>query len=85
MPRFDVHIYVIARLKVAGIEAKSPHDAARKAARMVNLHQAIAAGDAEYAEEIEGFLVDPLDESEQRIEGESVYCDMTDEEPIPGQ
>ena len=85
MPRFDVHIYAIARLKVACIEAESPQDAARKAERMVNLHHAVAGGETEYAEEIEGFLVDLLDETGQWIEGESVYCDMTDDEPIQGR
>ena len=82
MPRFDVHIYAIARLKVAGVEADSSQDAARNAEDLVDLHQAVAAGEAEYADDIEGFLVDPLDESGQRIEGKSVYCDMTDEGPI---
>jgi hypothetical protein len=84
MPHFDVHLYAVVRLKVTGVEADSPQNAARKAERMVNLHDAVAGGETEYAEEIEGFLVDLLDESGQRIEGESVYCDMTNEGPIPG-
>jgi hypothetical protein len=84
MPRFDVHLYVIARLKVASVEADSPQDAARKAEHLVDLHQAVSAGDAEYADGIEGFLVDLLDEAGQRIEGHSVYCDVADEETIPG-
>ena len=71
MPRFDVHIYAIARLKVAGILADSPEDAARQAEHCVDLRQAIARGEAEYAEAIEELLVDRLDESGARIEGQS--------------
>ena len=81
MPRFDVHVYAIARLKVAGVEAISPHDAVGKAEQMVDLHQAIANGEAEYADDIEGFLVDVLDENGQWIEGQSVYYDRTPDEP----
>jgi hypothetical protein len=71
MPKYDVHIYAIARLKVAGIQADSPEDAARQAEHRVDLHRAIARGEAEYAEAIEEFLVDRLDESGERIEGQS--------------
>lgn len=73
MPRFDVHVYAIARLKVAGVEASSPDDAVRKAEHLVDLHQAIAAGEAEYADEIEGFLVDALDDAGDRIEGHTIF------------
>ena len=73
MPRFDVHVYAIARLKVAGVEAASPHDAVWKAEHLVDLHQAIAAGEAEYADEIEGFLVNALDEAGERMEGQQEF------------
>jgi hypothetical protein len=75
MPRFDVHIYAIARVKVASVNADSPIDAIRTAEAAVDLHQAIASGDAAYADEIEGFLVDRLDDSEERMEGQSVFFD----------
>jgi hypothetical protein len=71
MSKYDVHIYAIARLKVADIQADSPEDAARKAEHSVDLHLAIARGEAEYAEAIEEFLVDRLDEWGDRIEGQS--------------
>jgi hypothetical protein len=83
MPNFDVYLYVIARLKVANIVADSAQDAARKAEHLIDLHQALSAGDAEYADDIEGFLVDLLDESGQRVDGQSVHCDLTAEELIP--
>lgn len=75
MPRFDVHIYAIARLKVTGNEADSPQEAAQNAEQVIELHQAIASGEAEYAEEIEGFLVDRLDDAGERMEGQSVFFD----------
>jgi len=75
MPYFDVHVYAIARLKVAGVEADSPQDAVQKAEHLVDLRQAIALGEAEYADEIEGFLVDALDEAGERMEGQSVFFD----------
>lgn len=79
MPKYDVHIYAIARLKVAGVEADSPPDAARKAEQTVDLHYAIASGDAEYADEIESFLMDLLDNAGHRVEGHSVYFDPKEE------
>lgn len=81
MPKYNVHIYAIARLKVFGIIAVSPQDAIRNAEQRVDLRQAISAGEAEYADEIEGFLVDVLAENGQRIEGQSVYYDPTPDEP----
>ena len=79
MPKYDVHIYAIARLKVAGVEAGSPQDAARQAEQTVDLHHAIALGEAEYADEIEGFVMDLLDKDGQRVEGQSVYFDPKQE------
>ena len=73
MAKYDVHIYAIARLKVAGVEADSPQDAVRKAEQRVDLHQAIANGEAEYADDIDGFLVDALDEAGERMEGQTVF------------
>ena len=80
MLRFDVHIYAIVRLKVAGVEASSSQDAVRKAERLVDLHQAIAAGEAEYADEIEGFLVDALDDAGERMEGQTVFFNAKEDD-----
>ena len=79
MPKYDVHIYAIARLKVADIDADSPQDAAQKAEQRVDLHHAIANREAEYADDIEGFLVDVLDEAGQRIQGQSVFFNLKEE------
>ena len=75
MPHYDVHIYAITRVKVARVEADSPQAAAREAERSVDLHQLVAASRAEYAEDIEGFLVDALAEDGRRIDGQSVTLD----------
>jgi hypothetical protein len=75
MPNYDVHIYVITRVKVGGVEADSPKAAASREEQSVDLHVLLAAGQAEYAEDIEGFLVDALDEAGQRIDGQSVFLD----------
>lgn len=79
MPHYDVHIYAIAHVKVGGVEADSPKAAASRAEQSVDLHVLLAAGQAEYAEDIEGFLVDALDEAGQRIDGQSVFLDATEE------
>ena len=55
MPQFDVHIYALYRVKVCGVEADSPEAAARLACDNTDLYQATPV---EYAEEIQGFLVD---------------------------
>ena len=79
MPKYDVHIYAIARLKVAGIEADSPQDAVREAEQRVDLYHAIAIGEAEYAEDIEGVLVDALNENGKQIEGQSVFFNLKED------
>lgn len=82
MAKYDVHIYAIARLKVAGIEADSPQDAVRKAEQQVDLYHAIANGEAEYAEDIEGFLVDVVNEAREQIEGQegqSVFFNLKED------
>jgi hypothetical protein len=50
----------------------------KKAKYFVDLRQAIALGKAEYAE-IEGFLVDLLDDADERIEGQNILFDLTEE------
>jgi hypothetical protein len=79
MPKYDVHIYAIARLKVDDIDADSLQEAARKAEQRVDLHHAIARGEAEYADDIVGFLVDVLDEAGQRIQGQSLFFNPKEE------
>jgi len=56
---YDVHLYAVVRVKVPGVKAKSPEEAAKKADESIDLHTAFATG--EYAEEVEAILVDTLD------------------------
>lgn len=72
MPHYVVHVYAITRLTLAASEAPSPEAAARQAEQGLDLHQLAAAGRLEYADQIEGFLVDVLDECGERIDGRSV-------------
>lgn len=75
MPRYVVHVYAITRLTLAASEAPSPEAAARQAEQGLDLHQLAAAGRLEYADQIEGFLVDMLDDRGERIDGRSVFLD----------
>ncbi len=84
MPKYDVHIYAIARRKVSSVDADSPQGAARKAEGLVDLHQDISAGHAEYADDIEGFLVDLLDDGGQRVEAQSQIFNPKELEQLPG-
>jgi hypothetical protein len=65
MPKHDVHIYCIVRVKVPGVEADTPGEAAQKAEKATDLDYAFR--DAEFAGDITGFLVDTLDENGERI------------------
>jgi hypothetical protein len=75
MPYYDVHIYAIVRVKVACVEADSPQAAAHQTESSVDLHGLVVAGRAEYADDVEGLLVDALDEAGRRIDGQSVFLD----------
>jgi hypothetical protein len=72
MPQFDVHIYAVYRVKVCGVEADSPEAAAKYACDHTDLHTATPV---EYAEEIQGFLVDTRD-AEGQVVGISLDCDF---------
>lgn len=74
MPEYDVHLYPVVRVKVAGVEAESPEEAARKAEESLDLHALLSHGVVEYADDLDGFLVDLLDE-EGEVAGESVSLD----------
>lgn len=58
MPKYDVHIYAIVRVKVAGVEASSPAEAASHAESNTDLYTGFK--DGEYVDQIDGFLVDTL-------------------------
>ncbi len=60
----NVHIYAIVRVKVPNVEAESHPEAIVKAEGMVNLHSLFNKGsDQEFAEDIDCFLVDEVDDS----------------------
>jgi hypothetical protein len=81
---YDVHIYAIVRVKVSGVEADSPENAARKAEEAVDLHELSrcriqGAAEVEYAEDIQDFLIDVLDREGNRV-GEvrlDKHCERT--------
>lgn len=66
---YDVHLYAVVRVKVSGVKAQSPEEAAKKADKSIDLHTAFPAKEylpgvtGEYAEEVEAILVDTLDAS----------------------
>jgi hypothetical protein len=53
---YDVHMYPVVRITVKGVEAESQLDAIRKANANIDLYQAVC--EAEYAEDVTGYLVD---------------------------
>jgi len=57
MPKYDVHIFPVVRVKVTGVEANSQRAAIRKALRSINLEEAAVHPD-DYAEDIVEYLVD---------------------------
>ena len=57
MTKYRVHIYAIVRVPV-DVEAESPEKAVELADQATNLHEAFRQG--EYADDIDGFLVDEL-------------------------
>ena len=57
--KHDVHIYATVRVKVCGVEADTPQEAAKKADEQTDLHAVLGEM---YAEEVTSFLVDTLDE-----------------------
>ena len=66
-PKFDVHVFTVVRLKVAGVAAESP-EAAIKAALAHPVHRdldrALEPLGAEWAEEHSHFLVDVVGDEE---------------------
>lgn len=76
MPKYDVHIYAVVRVKMEAIEADSTTDAVEKAREKflnrVDYHQRVG----EFADDFEGYLVDPYKEDGVEIDGDnSVYIE----------
>ena len=58
---YDVHIYAVVRVKVPNVEAESHLDAINKAETVTDLHALLP----NYAEEINGYLVDEHGDEER--------------------
>jgi hypothetical protein len=61
MPKYHVHVYLIVRETVCDIEAASQLEACHEAERIINL-----APPPNYADDIDGFLVDEDGDTEHR-------------------
>jgi len=66
--KYDVHIYAIVRVKVPGVEASDPREAAKTAMDNTDLDAMFAGSKKlEYAGAIQDFLVDKFDENGNRV------------------
>ena len=66
--KYEVHIYAIVRVKVVDVEAESQQEAIRNAEARCDLYALFQQNDrepnTEYAEDIDGFLVDEVGDEE---------------------
>ena len=74
--KYDVHIYAIVRVRVGNVEAESQKDALVKAEELADLNSMFRSdgshskdggpyiGDVEYADDIDGFVVDEVGDKE---------------------
>jgi hypothetical protein len=58
MPKYHVHAYPVGRVLIRDIEADSQASACHKAEEAVDFIRLFRAGAVEYADGIDGFLVD---------------------------
>ena len=65
MNRYHVHVYPVFRVRVPDVEADSPEEACEKAEQAVNFAQFAHLG-LEYADGIDGFLVDEDGDTEHQ-------------------
>ncbi|MBI4446888.1 MAG: hypothetical protein HY645_13405 [Acidobacteria bacterium] len=73
MPKYDVHLYAVVRLKIPDIGAETQQEAMKKADELIapHLYDLLYAEKpipivecTEYAEEIDGYLVDEIGDEE---------------------
>jgi hypothetical protein len=70
MPKFDVHVYEVVRVKVIGVEADSPEHACEQAKECYDPHNLLLQRSpsdpqidhVEWAEETTNYLVDPYND-----------------------
>ena len=67
MPKFDVNIYTIVRVKISNVEANSPKEAAEFISH-TNFYDRFKGEDQEWAEQHESYLVDEVDENGEIID-----------------
>lgn len=63
--RFDVHVYAIVRVKLAGVEAKDSLEAIQNAESRLHLFNSFTSKvgtypETEFTESLDGYLVDEL-------------------------
>lgn len=82
--RFAVHIYATFRVKIPTVEGASVEELLAKAEKSAGLHEMSVRGsyDGEFAEEITGYLIDPLD-SEGEVDSERSLVLDGDGKPAP--
>lgn len=67
--KFKVHLYALARVAVeVETDSTNPQEIVAAAEGMIDLNDAIRAGDAEYADDMAACLIDPLDDAGELIE-----------------
>jgi hypothetical protein len=58
MPKYQVHVYPVVRVLVPDIEADSPEEGCQKAEQALDFNNLFSQPGIEYADDIDGFLVD---------------------------
>jgi hypothetical protein len=73
MPKYQVHVYPAVRVLVTDIEAETPEAAMKQAEELVDLHRLFDGlggphvVSLEYADDIDGFLVDVDGDPEHKL------------------
>lgn len=76
MPKYDVHIYAVVRVKMEAIEADSTTQAVEKAREKFLNRVDYCQSVGEFADDFEGYLVDPYKEGGVEVDSEnSVYIE----------
>src|SRR4051812_47310008 len=78
MPKFNVHVYAVVRVQVDGVDADNSTAAAAEALERLDLYRRVDRHSGlqlaeEYAEDIEGYLVDPIGDDGGVLVDESRY------------
>lgn len=74
MPKFDVHVYVVVRCKVVGVEAATTDDAIVTARNKVQ-NSRLWQNPDDFGDEFEGYLLDPYKDGEPDCDQSEFYAD----------